>query len=502
MKVYLNPNKIEDYRTFLRIKRLPRFRVTGGFTAEFPDEYAAAVGLDIAAERLEKYSPMRGLFDYQRDIAALAVRKKKFAVFADCGLGKTLILTEFARNALRQLPRDRKILIVSPLMVVKQTLSEVVRFYGKTLPIEQVPANKLHGWLDGEPLNVTGAIGITNYEALTDTLEAGKLGALILDESSYLKSHYGKWGQTCIRIGKGLQYKLALTGTPAPNDRIEYANHAVFLDAEPTVNSFLARYFVNRGQTENRWELKPHALAPFYRSLSHWCIFLTNPATYGWKDNVAAIPPIHVHIHDVDLTDEQHAAVYKETNSLFVDSVGGITKRSKLSQIAKGKDGVETRKPAYIRELVDGWPDESTIIWCLYNHEQEELEKWFPEAASLKGDTPYPEREKAVAEFKSGDRRVLISKSQVLGWGLNLQICTRMVFSGIQDSYEKYYQCVKRANRVGSVRALNLHIPLTEVEHPMFQTILTKCRRVQHDTETQEKIFKESASQYIDAFGA
>jgi superfamily II DNA or RNA helicase len=493
-RLYLNPNKVEDYRTFLRVKRLPRFRIVGGFVAEFPSEYAADLGLAAPGEDAERYCPVRGLFDYQRDIAALACRKKKFAVFADCGLGKTLILLEFARHCLRVLPRDRRILIVSPLMVIRQTLAEVVRFYGKGLPIEHVPANRLQAWLRGDAVSVTGAVGVTNYEALTDELEPGDLGALILDESSYLKSHYGKWGQTIIRVGKGLEYKLALTGTPAPNDRIEYANHAVFLDAFPTVNSFLARYFVNRGQTDNRWELKPHALGPFYRSLSHWCIFLTNPATYGWKDNVASIPPINVHIHDVDLTDDQHAAVYRETRTLFVDSVGGITKRSKLAQIAKGRSGgaeVQTRKPQFIRDLVDSWPGESTIIWCLYNHEQEGLEAIFPEAASLKGDTPYPERERAVAEFKAGTRRVLISKPKVLGYGLNLQIATRQVFSGLQDSYESFYQAVKRSNRVGSTVPLNVHIPITEVERPMIETVLRKASRVQRDAEEQERIFKE-----------
>jgi hypothetical protein len=130
-----------------------------------------------------------------------------------------------------------------------------------------------------------GEIGITNYDALDEDVDTGSLGALILDESSMLKSHYGKWGQDCIRIGRGLDWKLCLTGTPAPNDRIEYANHAVFLDHYPTVNSFLARFFVNRGKTDERWELKPHALRPFYEALSHWCIFVSNPAVYGWKDN-------------------------------------------------------------------------------------------------------------------------------------------------------------------------------------------------------------------------
>lgn len=494
-QIQLDLSSVEDYRLFLRAKALPRCRVSGR-VVEFPDEYAERLGLRAPpAPEGRPYAPIPRLFDYQRDIAALAVRKRKFAVFADCGLGKTLILLEYARHVRRCLPGDRRVLIVSPLMVVRQTLAEARDWYGKGLPIEQVPAASLPRWLAGEKLTLSGAVGITNYEALTPDLRQGRLGALILDESSMLKSHYGKWGQVCLKLGDGLDWKLALTGTPAPNDRIEYANHAVFLDAFPTVNSFLSRFFVNRGKTDNRWELKAHALPAFYRALSHWCIFLTDPATYGWRDNVAGIPPINVHIHDVGLTDAQHAAVYDLTGSLFVDSAGGITQRSKLAQIGKGSHNgaaVETAKPAFIRALVDSWPDESTLIWCLYNREQEELERWFPDAASLKGETPFDGRERAVGEFKAGARRVLISKPRILGYGLNLQVATRQIFSGLQDSYESYYQAVKRSNRVGSTRPLSVHIPITEVERPMIETVLRKASRVQADTQEQERLFKEN----------
>jgi superfamily II DNA or RNA helicase len=194
--------------------------------------------------------PRPWLFDYQRDIATTAIRKRKFAVFADCGLGKTPIFLEYVRHVNAVLPKGRAILMVCPLMVVRQTIAEAKRFYGDELAIEQVVAKDLPAWTQKG-----GRIGITNYEAITDDVEQGRIGALILDESSMLKSHYGKWGTRLIELGRGLEWKLAGTGTPAPNDRIEYANHAVLLDQFPTVNSFLARFFVNRGQTNERWEL-------------------------------------------------------------------------------------------------------------------------------------------------------------------------------------------------------------------------------------------------------
>ena len=494
MEVLLNLNDPNDYEKFLLLKRIPRVRFTGR-SATFPDEYAHLLGNHkLAVTNGRTYKSIAGLFDYQGGVATLAIRKKKFAAFMECGMGKTLVMLEFARHVRKMLPRKKRILIVSPLMVIPQTLGEVMRFYGKLLPIHQVEAKNLKDWLRGDHL-ASEWIGITNYEAVKDDLEQGELGALILDESSMLKSHYGKWGSVLIRLGRGLEWKLALTGTPAPNDRIEYANHGVFLDAYPTVNSFLARYFINRGQTQNRWELKSHALEAFYRDLSDWSIFLTSPATYGWKDNCDNIPPVHVHIHDLDLTAGQREAVYDLTGKLFMDAPGGIVTRSKLARIGKGSyngNAVATVKPAFIRELVDSWtPEESTLIWCWHNDEQKTLEKVFPEAASIKGETPYADRKRLIQDFQTGKTKVLISKPKVLGYGLNLHVATRQVFSSLIDSYESYYQAVKRSNRYGSTRPLNVHLPVTEIERPMVENVIRKAARVHQDTLEQERVFKE-----------
>ena len=491
MRLVLDPNSLDDYQRFLKVKRLPVYRFEGR-TAVVPDEYADRIGCSVAVEpESMEYEPLPGLFDYQRDIVKMAIEKRCFSIFADCGLGKTLMFLEFAKHLLKVLPSNKCVLIVSPLMVVKQTLAECERFYGDTLKPEQVRAAQLPEWLSsGE-----GRLGITNYEAMTDEVQSGRLGALILDESSILKSHYGKWGGKCLELARGLDWKMACTGTPAPNDRIEYANHAVLMDAFPTVNSFLARFFVNRGQTDNRWEIKPHALEPFYRHLSHWCIFLTNPATYGWKDNTKPLPPVVVTHHHVDMTPEQQNLVYHRTGSLFVDRIGGISSRSVLSQIAKGNyqgKYIPTNKPGFIRTLVESWPEESTIIWCLYNKEQEILERELPEAASLKGSTPFEVREALIEDFKAGRRKVLISKPKILGFGLNLEIATRQIFSGLQDSWESYYQAVKRSNRYGATKPLNVHIPLTDVEYPMVATVMRKADRVDEDTRMQERMFKNA----------
>lgn len=487
MQLVLDPNSVDSYRQFLAIKRLPIHHIRGRL-AWFPDEYAAALGVAPAKAKEVKYTPTDGLFDYQGDISGLAIRKRKFSVFAEPGKGKTLMGSEFGRVAARE-NRKKPILWLSPPMVIQQTIDEITRFYGGSVKIERIPSSDLGRWL------ATGSgIGITNYEALRNEVEPGRLAAMILDESSILKSHYGVYGRECLRLGRGVEWKLCLTGTPAPNDRIEYANHAVFMDAFPTVNAFLATFFVNRGQTDNRWELKPHALRPFYRALSHWSIFLSDPAVYGWKDNIDPIPPIVVHIEHIPLTGEQRQIVQDETGMLVPVKSGGITSRGKLGQIAKGHlrgRRIATNKPEFIRERVASWSDsESTLIWCKYDAEQDSLEKVMPEAGSISGKTKESERLRLIGEFKAGRLRTLISKPEILGFGLNLQIATRMGFSGLEDSYEKYFQAVKRANRTGSTKPLNVHIWATDIEMPMIENVLRKADRVDADTREQEELFR------------
>lgn len=491
MQITLNPNDVESYRKFLAIKELPAYRIRGR-VAEFPDEYANRIGAKPKRAASSKYAAEPYMFDYQRDIAALAIRRQKFAVFADCGLGKTLILLSYARYVQQKLGRKRRVLIISPPLVIYQTIAEAAKFWGDGIKMERVKAADLSAWLasDGD------AIGITNYEALKDETPRGKLGALILDESSILKSHYGNYAGICLRLGAGLDWKLCATGTPAPNDRIEYANHAVFLDRFPTVNSFLATYFVNRGQTDERWELKPHALRPFYRSLSDWCIFLSNPATYGWKDNVEPLPPIHTHIEHVPMTPEQDDWVRKELGTLIAVRTGGITHRAAYGQVAKGHwkgQDFPTLKYDYIRDRIDSWrADESTLVWCLYDNEQARCHAAIG-GATLDGSTPMKHRREVVEKFKAREVDVLTSKPKILGFGLNLQVATRQVFSGLQDSYEAFYQCVKRSNRIGSTKPLNVHVPATDIEMPMIENVLRKMDRVEADTREQEAMFREAS---------
>jgi hypothetical protein len=487
VKIDFDPHSLADYQKFLAVRGCPSYRFSGS-SAIVPDEYAGRITGHSVAVRTADYTPSSFLFDYQAGISTTSIRKHKFGAFVDCGFGKTLIMLEHAIHA-DKLADGRPVLIVSPLMVIPQTMEEAERFY-PGIQIQRITAANLQTFLDSGH-----GIGITNFESMTQPLRPGRLFSMFIDEASMLKSHYGKWGTRCLEISRQCQEKLLLTGTPAPNDRIEYANSAVFVGAARTVNEFLARHFVNRGQTNERWEMKAHAAGVFYRDLSHWSIFMSDPSVYGWKDNSGTIPPIRVHIHHVDSTDDQLDAIKKLTGKLFVGDIGGIGQRSKLAQIAKGNCGgerIETHKSEYIRGLVDSWPDESTLIWCRFNDEQDQIAEQFPDAANIDGTTKLEKRLELINDFKAGRIKVLISKPKILGFGLNLQVATRQVFSTLQDSYEEYYQAVKRSNRVGSTRPLNVHVPITDIEEPMAANVLRKAKLVQHDTDNQQRLFLEN----------
>ena len=214
MRIDFNTRSAEDYARFLAVRKCPIYQFKGS-AAIVPDEYASLIGVKSKRKAGKKYTPAVELFDYQADIVRIAVERRKYAIFADCGLGKTLMLLEFARHCAEQ--TRGKVLIVSPLMVCRQTVEEALRWYGEAFPIGRVKAAELQEWLS---TSNGPQIGITNYEAIREDLTPGKLTGLILDESSMLKSHYGAWGTRLIDLGRGLDWKLCCTGTPAPNDRI------------------------------------------------------------------------------------------------------------------------------------------------------------------------------------------------------------------------------------------------------------------------------------------
>ena len=171
MKIEFNTSSVESYEMFLNVRRCPSYSFKGT-AAIVPDQYAEFLGVETERTEAKPITSLESLFDYQRDIAATAITKGKYAVFADCGLGKTLILLEFARHAARA--TGQKVLIVSPLMVVRQTIAEAERWYGGDISIGRVDASSLNYWLSSND-SLDTQIGVTNYEAIREGLEPGSV---------------------------------------------------------------------------------------------------------------------------------------------------------------------------------------------------------------------------------------------------------------------------------------------------------------------------------------
>jgi hypothetical protein len=322
---------IESYADLLAVRALPEYRYVDDATVEAATVLLHAIGISTATVDEPMALPLiEALFDYQAWCVEMALDRRRFAIFADTGLGKTLMQLEWARQVAAR--THGRVLVVAPANVVAQTIDEGALFYGDTFPITDAyerPA--LNDWLAD---SVGASVAITNYEKLDGA--PLPVSGVVLDESSVLKSSMGARRTAVIDAFRGVGWKLCCSATPAPNERIEYAEHAYFLDVVRSTREFLAAFFVNR---DGEWQLKRHGVRAFYRHLASWSVFMRDPAAYGFADHNADRPPLTVEFPHVDLTDEQREAAraYESGEaSLFGVTVGGVTSRTKVMQIAHG----------------------------------------------------------------------------------------------------------------------------------------------------------------------
>jgi hypothetical protein len=333
MEIQINDYSLESYHQFLWAKQQPIHKVDGrSIHIEQFDASDSSGKMGLASH----------LFDYQQFIVTLCLVKKRFAVFADVGLGKTAIFLEWARHVSKRV-WPKKTLIISQLHLINQTMEEQMKFYGWTniLDINRVFDGDINKFIAIKNTDWEGApVGIVNVDKFNHAFRLGEhIGAVVLDESGCLKDETSVRRTNIIDSCRGIPYKMACSATPAPNDRQEYANHALFLDYIDNFKQFFTRYFYNTG-SGNDFMLKPHAKRAFYEFLSLWSIFMKNPANYGFEDNLHGIMPPNVIWDRISLTEEQRAAAAKHAQggqlNLFGVVAGGMTSRNKLAQISKG----------------------------------------------------------------------------------------------------------------------------------------------------------------------
>jgi DNA modification methylase len=441
------------------------------------------------------------LFDYQAWIVARALDRQRFALFADTGLGKTAMQLDWAVNVARI--TEGKVLILAPLSVCRQTCVEAARFYGAPIVTNLTNRDVLDSWI-ADP-DAEAAIGITNYEKFDGTGPGDRWGGeslpvagVVLDESSMLKS-FGSRKFAVMRAFAGVRWKLACSATPAPNQRTEFAQHAVFLDQVRSTTEYLTAYFMNR---DGDWQFKPHSREAWAANLSSWAVFVRDPKRWGFADHLSELPKMSEVFPQVPLTEEQVAAArIHETGdqpSLFGATPGGVTSRTKMMQIAHGfelADGkvahrYPTHKPQWIADLVNGQhADDQVIVWVTFDEEGDQLAELIPGARHLSGKTKPADRDKAVEGFRAADPdspRVLILKPAMFGFGVNLQACSVQVFSTITDSFERYYQCIRRSYRFGQTKPVRVYVPLTALDEAICQNVMNKQSTFKSDADEIE----------------
>jgi hypothetical protein len=376
------------------------------------------------------------LHDWQADIVAWAVERGRCAIFADCGLGKTFMQLEWARLIA---PRT---LILAPLSVARQTVREASKI---DLEVHYVRHQS----------DVTGdGLWITNYE-MADEFDPGAFGAVVLDESSILKNVEGRTRQRLTKNLARVPYRLACTATPSPNDVAELCNHAEFLGVMPR-NEMLAAFFVH---DEIGWRPKGHAVDPMYRWMASWAVALRRPSDIGYPDDGYDLPPLNITPVAVDVDIEAEG-------QLFPTELGGIGGRSKVRRAT-----LDARCEA--ASTLCAQPGQ-WIVWCGLNDEADEIARTVEGAVNVEGSWSPDAKAEAIEAFQDGAIRVLVTKTSIAGFGMNFQNCHQMAFVGLSDSWESYYQAIRRCWRFGQQHPVDVHIVVSDLERQIVDNVRSK----------------------------
>ena len=421
-----------DYETFVKQKR--RVEVATGHSPSDLNEH---------------------LFDFQHAIVTWAVRRGRAAIFADTGLGKTLMQLSWADEVASH--TGGIVLILAPLAVSEQTIEQGSTF---GIDVRRVP----NGGTPDSP-----GVWITNYERM-DHIDFESLHGLVLDESSILKSHDGKTRQRIINAAQRIPYRLSCTATPSPNDFEELGNQCEFLGVM-TRTEMLATYFINDTGDTGTWILKGWGQSRFWEWMGSWAVVLRNPSDIGFDGSRYILPaPEYI----------EHVVETEQSGDLFAKPAQTLAERRKAQ-----RDSIEARCKA-LADVVNSDQSEPWLIWCHLNDEAEMLQQLIPGSVNVQGSDKPEDKASRMMDFSHGNLRVLISKPKICGFGMNWQHCARMAFVGLDDSFEKFYQAVRRCYRFGQKRNVLVHLFTAENEGQILQNL--KRKELQHHEMSEKMI--------------
>ena len=375
------------------------------------------------------------LFPFQKYCVKRALAVGKFALFEDCGLGKTIQQLEWAQKVCDKI--DKPVLILAPLAVISQTIKEGEKF---GYVVKEI------GDMDYQQDMETG-IYITNYDNM-EHIEAYHFGGVVLDESSILKNFQGKTRTALIDEFRNTPYKLACTATPSPNDTTEICNHSEFLDVMSRTE-MLAMYFVHDGGSTSDWRLKGHAKQMFWDFVSTWAVMLNKPSDIGYDDEGYDLPPLNV-VQEIVETPK------RDNGMLFNTTAVSATEYHK-----------ELRETYQIRldrvaEMVNARPTENFIIWIGHDDEGKYLRSLLPDAIEVKGSDSKQFKKDMLLGFGRGEFRVLITKLKIAQFGLNYQNCHNQIYASLDFSFEATYQGIRRSYRFGQTDQVNIYLITTD----------------------------------------
>ena len=387
------------------------------------------------------------LFDWQKDVVTVAIKKGKFCLFTDTGTGKSFMQVTFAENIHRY--TNKPVLILAPLAVTEQTKEEGAKL-GVSVSVCRTQNDVVNG------------VNITNYDML-DHFEPSAFAGIILDESSILKHFTSKTRTQIIESFANTQYKLACSATPSPNDYMELGNHAEFMGVM-TRTEMLSTFFYHDGGETSKWILKGHAEDRFWEWISEWAIAIRKPSEIGYSDDGYNLPPLNI-------------------EEIIVESENGITEDGQFMLVPQLASTLTERRNARRDSLEDrcktaaglmaNAPDDQWLFWCDLNVESEMLTK-LTGGTEVKGSDNREYKSKSLLGFSHGEVKTLISKPSIAGFGMNWQNCHNMVFVGLSDSYESMYQAIRRCYRFGQKKPVNVYIITSEAEGAVRENIARK----------------------------
>lgn len=387
---------------------------------------------------------------HQRAVVDFALERGKSAGFLDTGLGKSLIELEFARQCTDETGKPS--LILTPLAVAGQMVREGQKF--------GINARQIR-----EQSEVGAGVMVANYERLPK-LDPASFGAVVLDESSILKSYAGRTRAAIQEAFDGMRFKLAATATPSPNDHTELGNHAEFLGVMRQ-QEMLSKWFINDTSTASQdWRLKGHAVDDFWGWVASWSRCATMPSDMGGDDTGYILPDIDRKMHEVtaDRTQETDGLLFRipEMSATSFHAEKRLTLRQRCEKAA---------------ELASH--DKPVTVWCETNDESALLTKLIPDAIEVHGSQTPEEKERRLLGFADGDYRVMVTKPKLAGFGVNWQHCAHAVFASISFSYEQHYQAVRRSHRFGQQERVRNDIVISDTERSIWEVINVKSKK--HD---------------------